>query len=107
MAYDEETVEQTFPRRLLEQEGYAGVTHMLADALELWANDENSLQLRETISNLPRLADFHEREMADCHEVKMNRTFHPVGALAVWKRDPASQPRDCGILYLSNPAVRG
>jgi hypothetical protein len=31
---------EQFLRRLVEDEGYCGATHLLADAIEKWADDE-------------------------------------------------------------------
>ena len=39
MVFDEGVIERNIPRQLLISEGYAVITHMLADAIELWAKD--------------------------------------------------------------------
>lgn len=54
--WDEEDIDRRFPRSSLEQEGTTGITHMLADAIELWADDTGSEFLRDYARQLRDLA---------------------------------------------------
>lgn len=62
MKFDVETVESVFPRHLLEREGTVAMIHMLADAFELWADDEESVVLREDAASLRAVAGPFEVE---------------------------------------------
>ena len=39
MEFDAEEIDSVLPRQTLVEYGYAPMTHLLADAIELWASD--------------------------------------------------------------------
>lgn len=51
-----EVAEEPFPRHLLEGEGYIIITHLLADAIEAWGDDENDNEMRSFAARLRELA---------------------------------------------------
>lgn len=55
--WDAEDIERRFPRSFLEHEGTTGVMHMLADALEMWADSEGCAGvIRDAADKLRELA---------------------------------------------------